>query len=296
MVNYNDALTNVYTNGLYESPSLNLSVESFGKLYFNAEVTSPDTLTVFFRTGATESAVEDGLSLTVDHTTEKFSAVGHGYSNGDRIAFKATALPTGILDTVLYYVVGVAGVDFQVSLTSGGSAVTFTSNGTAVTSKKWENSIVDSGAPIVATVNTWVQYLVEFVVADSTVDNATLFYADGVLVKFSYRKSGTIAETSVEFIYETGEMNHEEPMVDKIYKRLALEHLAEYGSCLVTWETENATASWTIDLSRYPKRWQSFFHDTAMGETLSLRFYKNDLEDYTLKEFKGFFTPQPMLI
>jgi hypothetical protein len=134
-------------------------------------------------------------------------------------------------------------------------------------------------------------------VAVNTVNSLpTLFYGDGYVMKFNYSRSGTIAESSVEFIYKTGNMNNSEPLVDKIYKRLASEHSGTGGSIRIDWETENASGSWEFDLGRFPNRWQSFFHDNAMGEILSLTFYKNDLEDFTLREFKGFYTPQPMLI
>ena len=295
-VSYNDAITNKYTNGLYISPVLNINAQSFGNMYFNASLEGIDIIHAFFRTGSTQVAVDTGISLTVDHAADKFTAVGHGYSNGDRVSIDATALPTGILNTILYYVVGVNGNDFQVSLSLGGAAVAFSSNGTAVTSKKWSSEIVSSGSPINATVNNFLQYLFEFVAADTTDSMPTLFYADGYVIKFNYRKSGTVAETAVEFIYATGKMINDEPMVDKIYKRLATEHTAVRGSLDVTWTTDNATNTWSVDLSRNPNRWVSFFHDNAMGEYLSLRFYKNDLEDFTLREFKGVFVMQPMLI
>jgi len=81
------------------------------------------------------------VACTVDHTTETFTATSHGLTNGERIYFKATTLPTGISETVLYYVISATTHTFQVSLTGGGAAVTFTSNGTAVT---WIKAIIGS--------------------------------------------------------------------------------------------------------------------------------------------------------
>lgn len=295
-VNYNDAITNTYTNGLYMSPALDINAYSFGNFYFNASLEGTDKINTLFRTGATQASVVDGLALTVDHTADKFTAVSHGYSNGDRVSIAATALPTGILDTVLYYVVNVAGSDFKVSLSSGGSPVTFSSNGTAVTSKKWSNIVSVSGSQMTASPSVWIQYLAEFVAADTVASIPTLFYADGYVLKMNYRKSGQVAEDAVEFIYETGYMNYDDPMVDKIFKRLSCEHAATVGSMFVTWTTENATGTWEIDLTRFTGRWQAFFHDNAMGELIKIRFYKNDLADLTLREFKGFYVTQPMLI
>jgi hypothetical protein len=296
MVNYNDAITNVYNNGIYVSPALQLDAESYGHFYFNVEVEGADAISAFFRVGATSAAVTTGIPLSADHTTNKFSAASHGYSNGDRIQITASTLPSGILNTILYYVVQVSGIEFKVSLTNGGSPVDFASNGTTVVSKKWSDEIATSGDPMVSTPSVFIQYLFVFTAANTTESIPTLFYADGHVAKFSYRKGGLIAEAAVEFKYETGWMNNDEPMVDKIYKRIATEHIATGGSLSITWETENATGTWAIDLSRYPKRWHSFFHDNAMGSSLGMKFYKSDLEDLTLKEFKGFYTTQPMLI
>jgi hypothetical protein len=296
MVIYNDALTNIYTNGLYESPALQLKTESFGKLYFNARLVGEDVFKVFFRSGLSQSAVSSGLSLVVDTVADTLTYTDHGYSNGDRIALTADAYPSGLLGTILYYAVNVTANTFQLSLTQGGSAIDISSEGTSVSSKSWSASVSNSGDVIAIAVNPWIQYLMEFSATNSTSSNPTLYSADGFLLKFSYRRAGAIAETSVEFIYETGEMNHDEPMVDKIYKRIASEHVGTIGSFTVIWETENASGQFTFDLARFPRRWQSFFQDNAMGEKISLRFYKNDLYDLTLKEFKGFYTPQPMLI
>lgn len=296
MVPYNDALTSAYTNGTYVSVPIQLSADTFGKMYFNLSLSGSDTFSVFFRTGSTRASVEDGLGVTVDHSNDKFTYASHGYTNGDRVWVSADAYPTGLSGSYLYYVVGVSGNDFQLSLTENGSAEEFSSAGTNVTTLKWDDALTASGSEIEADENIWFSYLIEFTADNTTSTNPTLYSADGFLLKFAYRRSGTIAESSVEFIYMTGMINHDEPMVDKIYKRIATEHVGDSGHLTVSWETENATNEFNIDLASYPKRWQSFFHDTAMGESISITFYKNDLYDLTLKEFKGFYTPQPMLV
>ncbi len=58
----------------------------------------------------------------------------HGLANDDIVVLRAiigNALPAGLSADVKYFVVGVAGSDFQVSLTQGGAAVTITADGIA---------------------------------------------------------------------------------------------------------------------------------------------------------------------
>jgi hypothetical protein len=60
-------------------------------------------------------------------------SASHGLSNGDKIVLKAGAgaLPAELNDYTVYYVVGAAAGYFQVSYTSGGSAINFTDDGGA---------------------------------------------------------------------------------------------------------------------------------------------------------------------
>ncbi len=63
---------------------------------------------------------------TVLGSGDVFTSYAHGLVNTDRIALRAPpngALPTGAVATTLYYVIAVTTDTFQISLTSGGSAV-----------------------------------------------------------------------------------------------------------------------------------------------------------------------------
>lgn len=66
--------------------------------------------------------------------SELITKTGHGLINGDRVRFLTPALgsvlPAPLSDAIDYYVVGVSGASFSVSLTEGGSAVDLTSTGT----------------------------------------------------------------------------------------------------------------------------------------------------------------------
>ncbi|CAK0749075.1 hypothetical protein CCP3SC15_150019 [Gammaproteobacteria bacterium] len=296
MSGYNAAVLTDYYYGLYESKAAQINAESIGIMYMNVSKLTGDTVTVYFRSGATQSAVETGISVSADAGTDVFTAAAHGLSDNDRVSVSASVLPTGIVNTRLYYVVTSALNTFQLSLTQGGSAVGFSTNGTTVVVKEWGYAMTASGDQMTVPADVWIQYLIEFVSVDTTSQVSKLYTSDGYLFKFSYRRAGTVAETAVEFIYDTGNLNFDEPMLDKIFKKIISEHSGTQGSLTVTWTTENATGSFTFDLATYPKRWQSFFQSNAMGSTIAIRFYKNDLYPITLKEFKGLLSPQPMLI
>lgn len=79
------------------------------------------------------SAVKGFFDTDPTLANNQFLSDGHGMSNGDRVmlfpAFGGT-LPTGVSTGTIYYVVGVATNTFQVSTTSGGSAVTLSALGT----------------------------------------------------------------------------------------------------------------------------------------------------------------------
>lgn len=72
-------------------------------------------------------------------TSDTFNIPGlTGVANGDQITFLSThgsALPTGITEGAVYFVIGLSGDTFQVSLTSGGGAVDVTAVGDGVAFK-----------------------------------------------------------------------------------------------------------------------------------------------------------------
>jgi len=65
----------------------------------------------------------------VKASTDTLTAPGHGLSNGNRVFLRGSAIPAGLDETVEYFVVGVSGDDFQLSLTQGGAAVNVTADG-----------------------------------------------------------------------------------------------------------------------------------------------------------------------
>ena len=71
-------------------------------------------------------------------TGDVFTAIGHTLANDDRVIFQTQGsgvLPTGISEDTLYWVVGVSGDTFQVSLTQGGAAIALTADGAGTVHK-----------------------------------------------------------------------------------------------------------------------------------------------------------------
>ncbi len=66
-----------------------------------------------------------------DATADTFRSVGHGYSNGDTVVLwpGGNSLPTGVSEGTVYYIVTSATDSFQLSATSGGSAINVTAKG-----------------------------------------------------------------------------------------------------------------------------------------------------------------------
>ena len=82
-----------------------------------------------------------------------FTLPGHTMVNTDRVAIFAlpkTALPAGPTEGTIYWVVGVSGITFQISTTSGGGAVALTSDGSALVFKMTSLAVSSGITPQIA--------------------------------------------------------------------------------------------------------------------------------------------------
>ena len=62
-------------------------------------------------------------AVAITDLTDLFTKVGHGLVDGDQVILSSIVTTTGLSTLTAYYVIGVAGDDFQLSLTVGGAAV-----------------------------------------------------------------------------------------------------------------------------------------------------------------------------
>lgn len=63
------------------------------------------------------------------NTGDVFEQYGLTLANGNRVILKGAGLPAGVTADEIYYVVGLSGATFQLSLTSGGAAIVLTTDG-----------------------------------------------------------------------------------------------------------------------------------------------------------------------
>ena len=161
----------------------------------------------------------------------------------------------------------------------------------------WSAGLSDpNGSPIVSSANVWLQYKIEFTAGDTTSDIPRAYFTDAFVAKFSYEKGNVNAETSVNWIYGLGFRNFDQPLNDKAFKKIGTVHTGSAGSFTFSWETENANNSFPVDLTANGSTWNSFFQDTAMGAEAKFTVSKNDLYDFKLKEIKGAYTQQPLIM
>jgi hypothetical protein len=77
-----------------------------------------------------------GNVFTATNATNLINDTSHGLSAGDCVMLKEVGtLPNGLSEGVLYFIINANANDFQLALTPGGSAVTFSDDGTG--SNEW---------------------------------------------------------------------------------------------------------------------------------------------------------------
>jgi hypothetical protein len=77
----------------------------------------------------------DSDTFTAADTGDLFTSYGHGRSTNDRVELgtaPGSALPTGVSEDTVYWIIGAAADTFQLSLTMGGGAIALTSDGEGI--------------------------------------------------------------------------------------------------------------------------------------------------------------------
>lgn len=83
--------------------------------------------------------------FTADNVTDRITFTGYTPVNGVRLRIKSTggSLPTGLSATTSYFIVSASGSSCQLSLTAGGAAVLFSTNGTGTLSAQGGSTIAE---------------------------------------------------------------------------------------------------------------------------------------------------------
>ena len=100
----------------------------------------------------TDADAGTALAVTGVAATDIFTSTAHGYVAGDRVVFTSLTGGAGLSTNRDYYVIAanLAANTFQVSATSGGAAVDFTTDVTVGTVRKNANTLVVRAVKITA--------------------------------------------------------------------------------------------------------------------------------------------------
>lgn len=132
--------------------TLSASVVSAGNVL---TVSSTSSLSVGMRLGTSLTSVGCGTITGVTGTvsTSTITSNSHGFNNGDKIAFSSIGTVTGISTYAVYYVVNATTNTLQLSLTSGGSVITFGGTDSSVMQLVYARTITQINNATTFTVN-----------------------------------------------------------------------------------------------------------------------------------------------
>lgn len=84
------------------------------------------------------------VPFIADHTNNVVYVPSVGFTNGQNVRFYAQSLPSGISGNTSYFVISVSTTNdsFQISLTSGGAAVTITADGHGFVGQDFSQAVV----------------------------------------------------------------------------------------------------------------------------------------------------------
>lgn len=176
----------------------------------------------------------------------------------------------------------------------------------------WSSALTNpAGSPIVSTNGSgdpvdmqYLQFKVVMTTQQTQIPNPDytqfpyLFLGSSYVIKFDYFKAFSAAETAVEFIYRTGYRNFDSPLVDKIYKKIVSIHEGIEGTFDLTYDLDNEEGqsyTYTVDLAQNPHRWESFFPDTAFARSIRFKWYKNDVNDFKIKQIGAVIEEEPVI-
>ena len=124
---------------------------------------------------------------TFTNATNIVNRTAHGLSNGDRVIISnegGGTMPTGLTAEVYYHVVSANTNDFQVSLTNGGAAVTFSDDGSG---NIWIREWIEAGPVITLTADS--KYHIWHLLGDVT-DGQPDLISDSGINEISYVSQG----------------------------------------------------------------------------------------------------------
>lgn len=141
-----------------------------------------------------------GKSVTGVASTDTFTTTAHGYSNGDLVVLSGLTGGSGLTATRPYFVIGATTNTYQLSTTSGGSAVNFTTDLSAGTVTRLVE--LSGGSPAYARQRvTWNR------AGDGTMDDASVAAAIDVPAGATTDYLGGYSASSAGTIYSVAPLS-----------------------------------------------------------------------------------------
>lgn len=119
-----------------------------------SQVNWPNPATVdWFDTVLDEAAMHPAYAVTFQDSGDTVAKANHGWTNNTEVAFPTIVTTTGISIHTKYFIVGATTNTFNLSLTSGGAAITLTNNGSG--------TIIAWPSRITMPANGWAKFSVQ---------------------------------------------------------------------------------------------------------------------------------------
>jgi hypothetical protein len=153
------------------------------------------------------------LNITFQTTTNTVTLANHNYNNGDTIVFSSVTTATTVTKNTIYYIINTTTNTFQLSLTSGGAAVTVDHNGTGVISSGWSDIIASGYVPEFVTyidgyfivcngsMSIWVSEMYDGLKWNALATAAAVSSQDGIVAVFANHQTLFILKTHTTEIW-----------------------------------------------------------------------------------------------
>lgn len=285
---------------VYLAENYERSISYKTKTQLNGNDSYPDTLftgldNIALKGTEEEPSMEIGWAVRIDDAVGTINA---GYS-GTAIIDRRGTEGTYTSEVFNISASAMGSIYWNEQLGTGGDVNVYTRTGAteaACLAASWSSALSSpNGSAIASTAAAFFQFKMVLSTTDITL-TPKIVYQDGYVMKFTYTPGGKVVSTDIPFEIDLGDRNFGFPYIDKIYKKVVLVHEGTLGNVILYWETdEGYSGSFTISLSTYPNRWESFFPSTAYGRNIRFRVYKSDTNDYRVKEILGIWTPRPLI-
>lgn len=145
------------------------------------------------------------------------------------------------------------------------------------------------------TASTYIQVRARLYIED-TAQTATCFlYKDEYVVRIN-AGLGTVAETEISLIYQTGKLRLNNPYSRKHFRQLRVQHAAAGQTYTIYYRIDSGVEqSFSVDTSSYPTEYTTSFPTAyCMGNTIRFRVDDTSDKSFEIKDFRIFYNDEPI--